>query len=73
MTHTPDFTSKLSRLMKMSWEIQRSKCSTRSKSLAAAWALFSNEDIAVYYLVRRLSSNRPVNHKALNQFTLFNH
>ena len=62
---------KLSRLMKMSWEIQRTKCKTRSKSLLAAWAIISNEDITVYYLIRRFSHHRPVKQEALNQLGLF--
>lgn len=66
-----DHMQKLSRLMKLSWEIQRSKRSSRSKSLTAAWAICSNEDVTVFYLTRRLNHNRPVQ-KALNQFSLFN-
>ena len=61
----------LSRLMKMSWDIQRSKRKTRSKALQAAWAIFSNEDITVYYLVTKLNHHRPVKEKALNQMALF--
>ena len=64
--------SRLSRLMKMSWEIQRSKRNTRSKALQAAWAIFSNEDVTVFYLTRKLNHNHPVKPKALNQFSLFN-
>ena len=65
-------TSKLSRLMKMSWEIQKTKHSNRSRSLSAAWAIMINEDIAVYYLIKRLSPNRQLNTKVVNQFSLFN-
>lgn len=68
MTHT----NKLSRLMKMSWEIQRNKRNTRSRSLQAAWAIFSNENVTVYYLIKKLNHDRPVTQKALNQITLFN-
>jgi len=64
--------NRLSRLMKMSWEIQRSKRKTRSKALQAAWAIFSNEDVTVYYLTRKLNHNRPVKPKAQGQFSLFN-
>ena len=64
-------TNKLSRLMRMSWEIQKSRHSNRSKSLQSAWAIFSNEEITVYYLVKKLSNTRPVTIKALEQFTLF--
>ncbi len=45
--------TRLSYLMVLSWEIQRKKKSTRSKSLQAAWAITLNEDITVYYLVKR--------------------
>lgn len=61
----------LSRLMKLSWDIQRSKHKTRSKSLQAAWAIFSNEDVTVYYLVTKLNHHRPVKEKSLNQIALF--
>ncbi len=52
-------TTRLSYLMVLSWEIQRKKKSTRSKALQAAWAITLNEDITVYYLVKR-HSNRNV-------------
>lgn len=57
--------------MKMSWAIQRTKNSTRSKALAAAWAIISNEDVTVYYLTKRLNHDRPVKQNALNQMGLF--
>ena len=63
---------RLSRLMKISWDIQRAKNKTRSKALQAAWAIFSNEDITVYYLVTKLNHHRPVKEKAINQMALFN-
>jgi len=61
----------LSRLMKMSWDIQRSKRKTRSKALQAAWAIFSNEDVTVFYLATKLNHHRPVKQTALNQMGLF--
>jgi hypothetical protein len=65
-------TKRLSRLMKVSWDIQRSKRNkTRSKALQAAWAIISNEDITVFYLVRRLNHHKPVADRTLNQFSLF--
>lgn len=64
-------TNFLSRLMKMSWEIQRSKHSSRSKALTAAWAILSNEDVTIFFLTRRLNHNKPVSPKALNQISLF--
>lgn len=62
---------KLSRLMKLSWDIQRSKHNTRSRALTAAWAIIGNEDITVHYLTRRLNHNKPVKPKAMQQFGLF--
>ena len=61
----------LSRLMKLSWDIQRSKHNTRSRALTAAWAIIGNEDITVYYLTRRLNHDKPVKAKSLQQFGLF--
>ncbi|MDQ2753493.1 MAG: hypothetical protein M3R72_10775 [Bacteroidota bacterium] len=51
---------KLSRLMVLSWEIQRSKKCGRSKALLSAWAILSNEDITVYYLVKKYSHNNAI-------------
>ena len=66
--------TRLSYLMVLSWEtkfgqpnkkyiwsaqIQRKKKSSRSKALKAAWAITLNEDITIYYLVKR-HSNRNV-------------
>lgn len=61
-----------SRLMRISWDIQRAKNKTRSKALQAAWAIFSNEDITVNYLTRKLNSNRPLKQHVQHQFSLFN-
>ena len=63
--------TRLSRLMKISWDIQKTKSKTRSKSLQAAWAIFSNEDITIQYLTRRLNHNKPVPQKAVGQYGLF--
>jgi hypothetical protein len=65
-------TDNLSRLMRISWDIQRRRNKTRSKALMAAWAIFNNEDITVQYLARKLNHNRPVTQKAAGQFALFN-
>jgi hypothetical protein len=43
----------LSRLMSMSWEIQRTKKGSRSKALSAAWSIAQNANIAVFYLVEK--------------------
>jgi len=57
--------------MRISWDIQEQKNKTRSKSLQAAWAILSNEDITVQYLTRKLNGNKPVPQRALNQYALF--
>jgi hypothetical protein len=62
---------KLSRLMRLSWDIQKSRTKTRSNALKAAWAIVSNEDITVHYLVRKLNHHRPVPQKAIGQMGLF--
>jgi len=62
----------LSRLMYLSWEIQRRRKSNRSRSLLAAWAIFQNEDITVYHLVKKHSHEKYPNKVHLDRLTLFN-
>jgi len=62
----------LSRLMRMSWEIQKRRKSNRSKSLVAAWAIYLNEDITVYHLVKKHSHERYANKEQTGSLTLFN-
>lgn len=64
--------NRLSRLMKLSWQIQKHRHSTRSKALMSAWAIMNNEDITVFYLVHKLNHHKPVRTQAQNQFSLFN-
>lgn len=67
MTHT----KRLSHLMILSWEIQRKKKSTRAKALQAAWAITLNEDITIYYLVKRHSHNKYPNKIQAKSLALF--
>ncbi len=62
-----------SRIMRISWDIQKQKHQDRSRSLRAAWAIFSNEDLVVHYLPRRLNSNRPLPVKSETQYSIFIH
>lgn len=62
---------KLSTLMRMSRQIQKRKNTTRSKSLQSAWAITSNEDITVYYLVKKHSNNNAKHKMDSNNLTLF--
>ena len=66
---------KLSRLMKLSWDIQRRKRSTRSKALELAWVIVNNADMTVFYLVQKLNRHKEqdwkLKEKARNQFSLF--
>lgn len=64
--------NRLSRLMKLSWDIQHSRNRTRSKSLQDAWAIIQNDDITLRYLTRKLNHNKPVPYKVQSQFALFN-
>ena len=64
-------THKLSRLMYMSWEIQRKKRYNRSRWLYSAWAIFLNEDIAVFHLVRKHGTERGNKQMNLNSLSLF--
>lgn len=60
------------RLMRMSWQIQHRRKCNRSKSLASAWAIFLNEDITVYHLVKKHSHERYSNKTDPTSLTLFN-
>jgi hypothetical protein len=64
MTHT---THNRSRIMRLSWEIQKNSNSTRGKALTAAWAFFANEKILVQYLIR----GRKLKPGVLTQYSLF--
>ncbi len=63
--------SRLSYLMVLSWEIQRKKKHTRSKALQAAWAISLNEDITIYYLVKRHSNRNAPNKVQADELALF--
>jgi len=80
-------TTRLATLMKLSWEIQRSKKhnlmqkqkrtrkkrSIRSFALEAAWSIFLNEDITIYYLVKRHSHEKYPNKVQPQNLGLFQH
>lgn len=63
---------RLAHLMRMSWEIQRKKKCIRSKALRSAWAITQNEDITIYYLVKRHSHDRYPNKVKAEDLVLFN-
>jgi len=54
----------LSRLMKLSWEIQRTKRVNRAKALLSAWVIVQNANLTVFYLVERFSNKK---NKQLNR------
>ena len=64
--------NQLSRLMYLSWEIQRKRKNSRSRALLAAWAIFQNEDITVYHLVKKHSHEKYANRTQPDSLTLFN-
>lgn len=57
--------------MKLSWDIQRTKHHNRAKALTTAWAIVNNEDVTVFYLVRKLNHFKPLKDRAVNQYGLF--
>jgi len=57
--------------MSMSWEIQKRRKTNRSKSLFAAWAIFLNEDVTVFHLVRKHSHEKYANKVQSETLTLF--
>jgi hypothetical protein len=61
----------LSRLMRISWDIQKRRKKSRSKALTAAWAICTNEDITVQYLTRKLNRGKPIARRVEGQFALF--
>ncbi|MGN7820651.1 hypothetical protein HGH92_23530 [Chitinophaga varians] len=64
-------TTTLSRLMRMSWEIQRRRCTNRSTALLSAWVIFKNDDVAVGYLRAKHSTRNSKPAPAAN-YSLFN-
>ncbi|MDI3318395.1 hypothetical protein [Pinibacter soli] len=62
----------LSKLMFLSWEIQRKRKLNRTNALRSAWAILQNEDITIYYLTRRFSHTHYPNKVASQNLTLFN-
>lgn len=64
--------TQLSKLMHLSWEVQKRRKSSRSKSLLAAWAIFLNEDITVYWLVQKHSTTTRRAAVPTANLTLFN-
>lgn len=62
-----------SRLMRLSWEIQKRRKTNRSKSLLSAWAIYLNEDITVFHLVQKHSNGRSNSKLQTNNLSLFNH
>jgi len=63
---------KLGQLMRLSWEIQRRKNCMRSKALQSAWTIIQNEDITIYYLVKRHSHDKYPNKVKPQDLALFN-
>lgn len=59
-------------LMKLSWEIQKKKHTSRSKSLQSAWAITKNDEVVVYHLDRKHSTKQSMQKPIdTNSFQLF--
>lgn len=67
-----EHTTRLSNLMRLSWEVQRVKKFDRSRSLRSAWAIILTEEITVFHLVRRHRSERNPDKVNTKELTLFN-
>jgi len=63
---------RLGALMRLSWEVQRRKGTTRARSLTAAWAIMVNEDITIGHLVRKHSRSYYANKVQPSELALFN-
>ncbi|MCW3111460.1 MAG: hypothetical protein JWQ09_5966 [Segetibacter sp.] len=63
--------NQLSKLMSLSWEIQRRRKCIRSKALLSAWAIAQNEDITVYHLVKKHSHQHYANKVKPEEVGLF--
>jgi hypothetical protein len=77
--------TRLSKLMHLSWEIQKrkryslmqksrkakKKRSLRSLAVEMAWTIMLTEDITVYHLVRRHSHEHNRNKVVINELSLF--
>lgn len=68
-----EHTTRLSNLMRLSWEVQRAKKFGRSRSLRSAWAIMLTEEITVFHLVRKHRSERNPDKVNVNELSLFNH
>lgn len=58
-------------MMTLSWEIQRKRKLTRSRSLHAAWVIAQNEDITIYYLIKRHDNRLKPGSRQAGGITLF--
>ena len=63
--------TRLKNIMGMSWQIQRRKNCPRSKALQSAWAITQNEDITIYYLVKKHSHEKYPNKVKAQELSLF--
>lgn len=51
---------KLSQIMYLSWEIQRTKKLSRNRALSYAWGIYLAEDVAVYRLHKKHNNRASV-------------
>lgn len=63
--------TRLSKLMKLSWDIQRIRKSGRKQSLHAAWMIAQNEDLTLLYLVRKYQPVQRRRKMRPDEFLLF--
>lgn len=66
------YKSHLSYLMRLSWEVQRTKKFDRARSLRSAWAIMLTEDITTFHLTRKYRSERDQGKVNVQELSLFN-
>ena len=64
-------TQQLSTIMRLSWKIQHLQKHNRSKSLVAAWVIFQQADIMVYYLIKKHTPTQSPAEPSTTNLTLF--
>ena len=63
--------TRLENLMRLSWEVQRTKKFDRSRSLRSAWAIVLTEEITVFHLVRKHRGDLNPDKKKKKELALF--
>ena len=63
-------TQQLAAIMRLSWKIQCTKKCSRSKSLMAAWVIYLQADIMIYYLIKKYTPEQKMSEIKTKNLTL---